>query len=95
MHALGQLSMSQPPDPLRVATFFFLVGVGCALELGFNKLTGRRVRGPLGRIWFIAFTAWASTGALDAELQSGLGGSKIAPRILSPYIAYDYIVARK
>lgn len=82
MHALGQLSMTVPPDPLRVATFFWLSGLGVTGELFFRRITGRRVKGVLGRVWMWMFLYWSSTGALEAEFQSGLGGSKVCPAFI-------------
>lgn len=82
MHALGQLSMTVPPDPLKVATFFWLSGAGICLEMLFRKITGKRVGGTLGRVWLWLFMYWSSTGAVAAEYQSGLGGSKVCPAFI-------------
>lgn len=79
MHALGQLSMEIPPDPLQVATFFWLSGLGVCLEMAFKKVIGRRVGGILGRVWFWLYMYHTCTGAVAAEYQSGLGGSKVCP----------------
>lgn len=92
-HVLGELNMSPVPTPWKIGSFFLLNGVGCLLEGMFTMFTGRKVRGPCGRIWFLIALFTTSRLACEAWLDAGMAGCTllphrgpgeyIAPRILS------------
>lgn len=66
MHAAMGLNSSSPPDPAKQLTFFAVHGLGCLIELSYARISGKRVQGFWGRVWFltiIALTANVSGGA--------------------------------
>ncbi|KAH8096779.1 hypothetical protein BXZ70DRAFT_1031637 [Cristinia sonorae] len=64
--------------------FFILNGVGLVFEWAVYKLTGRKVSGPLGRVWTWVFVLSLGQMLVDSWLVRGLGGSEIIPLWLSP-----------
>lgn len=51
LHDVGIWGMGKGTDPWRIIGFFYLQGVGIALEGMWKKTTGRNVEGVWGRIW--------------------------------------------
>jgi hypothetical protein len=84
MHELGSLTFSGCTSPhLRVSGFFLLCSVGATLELLFRRVTGKRVRGPLGFVWCWTWVAVAGWGLVRTWLEWGLGGHRLIPDGLS------------
>ncbi|KAK8861464.1 hypothetical protein IAR55_002284 [Kwoniella newhampshirensis] len=79
MHAYGQFLMDPVPSLIPIATFFFISGVGCASEVLFKRVTGRKVHGLSGRIWTWTFMLSAGKVVASAWMESGLGGSLLTP----------------
>ncbi|WVR03941.1 hypothetical protein IAU60_000940 [Kwoniella sp. DSM 27419] len=86
MHALGQFAMSPNPNLFPIFILFPLCGAGCAAEVIFKRITGRKVRGFWGRLW--VWTAMLATGRLGtiAWLESGVGGSYLSPPWAGVYV---------
>lgn len=51
--------------------FFVLCGLAVGAEAAFTRLTGRRVGGPLGRLWMWAVLLVAGTPLSEAWLRCG------------------------
>lgn len=64
---------------MAVGGFFLLSGLGCALELAWKRVTGRRVGGWAGRVWLYAWVLWTGRGATRAWMEAGMGGSALTP----------------
>lgn len=79
MHAFGQIAMKPVPNPTILAFFFLLSGFGGALEAAFRRITGRRVRGPWGRVWTWAFMLYTGRIASRTWLDGGMGGNRFIP----------------
>lgn len=78
-HVLAGLSMTPVPSSWKVGAFFLLNGVGCILEGMFSAVTGRRVGGPFGRIWFLISLFATSKLLCEAWLDAGMAGSDLLP----------------
>jgi hypothetical protein len=79
MHACGQIAMKPIPNPTILASFFVLSGIGAALEAGFRRITGRRVRGSWGRLWTWSFMLFTGRIASRTWLDGGMGGNRFIP----------------
>lgn len=91
LHVFGELSMHPVPNPTTLCAFFLLSGVGCALEVAFKAVTGRRVGGLPGRVWCWVYTFIIGRLAADAWLDAGIAGSSLLPsggagEFVAPYI---------
>jgi len=82
-HEAGMYLINRPFD-YRVILFFFLNGVGVSLEWTLYKLTGRRVSGPLGRLWTSIFVLGLGQMLIDSWFVRGLAGSRVLPAEISP-----------
>ncbi|BEI98086.1 hypothetical protein CcaverHIS631_0303850 [Cutaneotrichosporon cavernicola] len=80
LHVLGEMSMDPVPSTGALWAFFLLSGVGCALEITFKTVTGRRVRGMPGRLWCWVYTFVIGRLAADAWLDAGVAGCSLLPR---------------
>ncbi|KAK4685662.1 hypothetical protein P7C73_g4480, partial [Tremellales sp. Uapishka_1] len=78
-HILGQISMSPVPATIPLGLFFIVSGVGCSLEYLFKGITGRRVRGPWGRVWTWCWMVFTGRWAVAAWLDGGIGGGWLLP----------------
>lgn len=98
MHTLGQYLMDPVPALLPVFALFLLSGFGCALEVMFKRITGRKVKGFWGRVWTWAWMLTTGRWAANAWFESGVGGSYLCPAYigewLSPWVQ-EWIVDRK
>lgn len=84
MHEMGTLTMVGTTSPNWIVTRSFLwMGLGLTAEISFKKITGRRVHGWWGRIWFWSFVVVAARGLVDAWLQFGVGGARLLPEWMS------------
>jgi len=96
IHEVGMWTVGSFDWQLRTSIFFISQGVGVCLENLFKSLTGRRVGGPLGRLWtyfwLVLFgspmiTSWIQNMAMDQPKLSAqlhqLGFLKI---LLTPLI---------
>lgn len=45
---------------------FFGSGIGMALEVLFKKITGRKVSGPLGKIWFCGLLLFLGKNGMES-----------------------------
>ncbi|KAI5454838.1 hypothetical protein NCC49_002120 [Naganishia albida] len=80
MHEMGTFTMVGRTSPrAQVTRSFLLFGLGMTAEIAFKKLTGRRVRGWAGRIWFWTFVIVFARGLVDAWLGFGVGGARLLP----------------
>jgi hypothetical protein len=60
-------------------SFFFLSGIGAALEGAFRKVTGRRVKAWAGRTWMWVWLIYTGRMAVGAWLDGGMGGQNLVP----------------
>jgi hypothetical protein len=76
LHDLGMWGLGRGTEFRSVGGFFVLMGVGASAELGFRKVTGRRVGGLWGWAWTMVWTigwgsmmidAWARRGMIAAD----------------------------
>jgi hypothetical protein len=80
MHEMGTLTMVGTTSPSYLVTrAFLLFGLGMTAEITFKRLTGRRVHGWPGRIWFWTFVIVCARGLVDAWLGFGVGGARLLP----------------
>lgn len=80
MHEMGTLTMVGTTSPsYQVTRSFLLFGLGMTAEITFKKLTGHRVRGWAGRLWFWLFVIVFARGLVDAWLGFGVGGARLLP----------------
>ncbi|OCF34666.1 hypothetical protein I316_03709 [Kwoniella heveanensis BCC8398] len=86
MHALGQFTLDPTPPLFPIFVLFPLSGLGCALEVQFKRLTGRKVRGVWGRVWVWAFMLASGRLGAVAWLESGVGGSYLTPPFAGEYV---------
>jgi hypothetical protein len=56
MHDVGMWGLGRGTEFCTVGGFFVLMGLGACAELGFRKVTGRRVGGLWGWAWTMAWT---------------------------------------
>lgn len=98
MHALGQYLMDPVPALLPIFALFPLSGFGCALEVMFKRITGRKVKGFWGRAWTWAWMLITGRWAANAWFESGVGGSYLCPAYigdwLSPWVQ-EWVIDRK
>ena len=74
--------MSNPtPYPPPVLYFFLFSGMGAVCEALFSRVTGRRVRGPWGRLWMWTFLFTTGKQACWAWCDSGVGSARFTPPI--------------
>ena len=84
MHEMGSLTMVGATSPsLRVTRAFLSFALGMTAEIAFKRLTGRRVHGWAGRIWFWTFVIVCARGLVDAWLGFGVGGARLLPEWMS------------
>lgn len=86
--------MTPVPAPLRLASFFWYMGAGCAAEVLVKRITGRRVRGPLGRIWAWGAMFAAGRIATDAWFDAGIAGNRLLPENGVGELVADWLVGR-
>ena len=79
LHALGEFSMSPAPTPSALFVFFLIQAFACMAEVQFKRITGKKVCGWPGWIWKNVWVAISSGWAVEAELESGLGGTIFMP----------------
>jgi len=79
MHGAMVIGMHPMPDPFALASFFFFSGIGSALEATFRQVTGKRVRGPWGRVWTWIFAFYTGRALAREALDSGLGATVFLP----------------
>ncbi|KAG9005312.1 hypothetical protein FRB95_007575 [Tulasnella sp. JGI-2019a] len=77
LHDVGIWGMGKGTDPWRIIGFFYLQGVGIALEGIWKKATGKSVGGPWGRLWTWSWMIATAHLVVEAWLQRGLGGDTI------------------
>jgi len=53
--------------------------VGCAAEVVVKRITGKRVRGPLGRVWTWTTMFFAGRIATNAWFDAGIAGNRLLP----------------
>jgi hypothetical protein len=95
MHDMILWGMGRGIDGWKVHGFFWAMGVGCILERGFEKASGRRVGGPAGWLWTMAWTIGWGQLMLEGYLGKGLGGSQILPEGWRPGKAIIEIVRER
>jgi hypothetical protein len=64
--------------------FFWAMGVGCAFERIFEKASGRKVGGPAGWLWTLAWTIGWCQLLMEGYLGMGMGGSQVLPECWRP-----------
>jgi hypothetical protein len=73
-HSIGYFSAYDPLDrvlAVRMFDFFLLCGLAILLEAAFHRVTGWRVRGPLGRLWTWTVLLYAGNPLAEAWLRCG------------------------
>jgi len=71
--------MSPVPEPTPIALFFFISGVGAALEVAFKRMTGRKVSGWAGRLWTWSFMLLTARMAARSWFDAGAAGNQTTP----------------
>lgn len=66
-------------EPIPLGSFFLVSGIGISLEVAFKRLTGRRVRGWMGRIWTWSFMLYVARLCVRPWIEAGMGGSALTP----------------
>ncbi|KAI9450761.1 hypothetical protein F5148DRAFT_1152671 [Russula earlei] len=84
MHDLGMWGLGRGTEFRTAGGFFLLMGVGSVLELGFKKLTGRRVCGIWGWAWTMAWTVGWGSLMIDAWARRGMIACDFFPNGLRP-----------
>ena len=84
MHDLGMWGLGQGTEFSTVGGFFLLMGVGAALEHGFQQMTGRRVGGFWGWAWTMVWTVSWGTLMIDAWARRGMIATVFFPNKLRP-----------
>lgn len=92
MHACMGLNSTSPPDPAKQLTFFAIHGLGCLIELSYNRLKGRRVQGLWGRVWFL--TIMGLTANVSGGAWTDAGWGVIVDWIFPPGGTGDKVVLR-
>ncbi|KAI9510608.1 hypothetical protein F5148DRAFT_555965 [Russula earlei] len=82
-HECSILAMGREWDS-RVPVFFLLQGGSVIGERVWKKVTGRRVDGPLGRMWVYFDIMILGQPLVDAWHRRGFGGGMIIPPLISP-----------
>lgn len=73
-HSMGYFSADDPLNrvlAVRMLDFFLLCGLAIIAEEVFHHITGRRVRGPLGRLWTWTVLLYVGTPLAEAWLRCG------------------------
>jgi len=84
MHELGTLTLVGHTSPdWRVAKSFITMACGMTCEILFRRITGRRVKGPVGWVWTWIYFTTATMGLVDTWLSMGIGGGKPIPTPVS------------
>ena len=84
LHDLGLWGLGRGTEFHTVGGFFLLMGVGAGGELGFRKLTGRRVGGLWGWAWTMVWTIGWGSMMIDAWARRGMIASDFFPYGLRP-----------
>ncbi|ORY23420.1 hypothetical protein BCR39DRAFT_549199 [Naematelia encephala] len=79
LHALGQITMDPVPSILPLLAFFLASGVGCALEVAFKKVSGKRVGGWSGKVWVWTYMLVTARLACGSWFDSGLAAARLTP----------------
>jgi hypothetical protein len=84
MHELGTLTLVGHTSPnWKVAKSFIAMAGGMTCEILFRRITGRRVKGPLGWVWTWLYFTTATMGLVESWLGMGIGGAKLIPTTIS------------
>ncbi|KAL1409104.1 hypothetical protein Q8F55_005928 [Vanrija albida] len=79
LHIVYQLGMNPVPSATKVGGFFGLCAAGTLAEYTFYRITGSRVRGPVGRLWAWGFLYVAARYCiLDAWVDAGVATIRLA-----------------
>lgn len=73
LHAAMGLNSDRPPNPVKQLTFFAVHGLGCFIELQYKRVTGRKVEGFWGRVWFWIVIALTANVSGSAWVDAGWG----------------------
>lgn len=65
LHAIASVTSFPPPEPSKLLLSLTLNGVASVLEIHFKRVTGKKVGGPLGRLW--AYSVLLSAGKLMSD----------------------------
>lgn len=79
-HVVGELNMYPVPTTWKIGSFFLLHGAACLLEGLFKAITGHRVGGHAGRVWFLIVMFATSRLAVEAWLDAGMAACFILPK---------------
>ena len=75
LHDWGLWAMGKGTDCWGVCGFFLMMGIGVVMEGIYNKVSGKRVGGWVGRLWTMCWAlGWANL-IVDAWCRRGLVGS--------------------
>jgi hypothetical protein len=84
MHELGTLTLVGQTSPQwKVARSFLSMAFGMTFEILFRRITGKRVRGPIGWIWTWVYFTTATMGLVESWLEFGIGGARLIPTTIS------------
>ncbi|KZO90707.1 hypothetical protein CALVIDRAFT_522468 [Calocera viscosa TUFC12733] len=84
LHEAGMRCMGRGGATWQTVGFFLLQGLGCAAEHVFTSLSGRKVRGPMGRVWTWAWLLLWGQALADAFAVRGTAGGTLYPEWMSP-----------
>jgi Membrane bound O-acyl transferase family len=79
LHDFGIWGLGRGIESCTTGGFFFLMGVGVALEYGFKRLTGRRVGGFWGWVWTMLWTLCWGTLMIDGWARRGIVANDFFP----------------
>ena len=84
LHDVGMWGLGRGMEFRTVGGFFVLMGVGASAEVGFGKVTGRRVGGLWGWAWTMVWTIGWGTMMIDAWARRGMIAADFFPQRLRP-----------
>jgi hypothetical protein len=84
LHHVAVWGMGYGSDFKSVGGFFLLMGLGAAMEVGFEMATGMRVQGFSGWLWTMLWTLMWGTLMIDGWTRHGLLASEFFPERLRP-----------
>ncbi|KAH9058049.1 hypothetical protein EDB87DRAFT_1564481 [Lactarius vividus] len=84
MHYVGVWGLGSGSEFSTSGVFFLLMGVGIAMEVGFKKVTNKRVGGFFGWLWTILWVLVCGIPMIDAWARHGMLASEFFPPQFRP-----------
>jgi hypothetical protein len=94
MHDFGMWGAGVGTELSSVTFFFFMMGVGCVLEVFWRQKTGFKVQGPLGWLWTMMWMFFWGSWVVDAWARRGLVISKMSPDNARPALYWVMVVQK-